>query len=85
MKDEERKIFGTMKPLPVSEFLEIYHRTGIDVDGRLESIRSAYEAFEYASLKYVEYAQELPGFQKFGEEDRLSSLRGNRNRNPQTI
>ena len=65
-----------MRPLPVAEFLAVYHKTGIDLDGRLESIRSSFEMFEYACLMYVKYAQELPRFDKFGEEDKTSILKG---------
>ena len=65
-----------MKTLPVNEFLAIYHKTGIDVDGRLQSIRSSFEMYEHACLKYFQYAQELPGFDKFGEEDKTSILKG---------
>ena len=32
--------------------------------------------FEYACLMYVKYAQELPRFDKFGEEDKTSILKG---------
>ena len=65
-----------MKPVPIAEFLEIYHKTGIDVDGRLASIKSSYRSFEYACLKYVQYVQELPGFEKFGNEDQMAVLKG---------
>ena len=65
-----------MRPLPVAEFLAVYHKTGIDLDGRLESIRSSFQMFEYACLIYVQYAQDLPGFEKFGEEDKTSILKG---------
>ena len=75
-KNEERRIFGPMRPLPVAEFLAVYHKTGFDLDGRLESTRSSFEMFEYACLMYVKYAQELPGFDKFGEEDKTSILKG---------
>ena len=69
-------IFGQMKPLSVAEFLEIYHKTGIDVDDRLDSVKECYDSFELACSKYVQYAQELPGFTELAEEDRLSSLKG---------
>ena len=65
-----------MKLLPTAEFLDIYHETGIDVDGRLAAFKSSYEAFEYACVKYIQYAEELPGFEKFGKEDQISVLKG---------
>lgn len=73
---EKRQIFGKMDLLPTDEFLDIYYRTGIDIDGRLASIKTSIPVFEQACLKYIQYAQELPGFDALKSEDQVSMLKG---------
>ena len=58
------------------EFLEIYHKTGMDIDGRIWFVKQSYAELEEACLKYIHYAQELPGFDKLGKEDQISILKG---------
>ena len=65
-----------MDPIPVDDFLEIYHKTGMDIDGRLDGLKAFLPEFEKMCLKYVQYAQELPGFDKLGPEDQISMLKG---------
>ena len=55
-ENEKRRIFGEMGPLPTDEFLEIYHRTGMDIDGRVWFVKQSYPAMEEACLKYIHYA-----------------------------
>ena len=69
-------MFGKLNPLPVDEFLEIYYKTGIDVDGRLKGMKGYFPSFEEACSKFVQYAQELPDFDKLGKEDQVSLLKG---------
>ena len=69
-------MFGKLDPLPVDEFLEIYYKTGIDVDGRLKAMKGYYPAFEETCSKFVQYARELPEFDKLGREDQISMLKG---------
>ena len=65
-----------MEPLPMHEFLEIYHKTGMDIDGRIWFVKQSYPEMEESCLKYIHYAQELPGFDKFVKEDQISILKG---------
>lgn len=65
-----------MEPLPLNEFLEIYHRTGMDIDGRIWYIKRTYPEMEEACLKYIHYAQELSGFDRLSKEDQISILKG---------
>ena len=58
------------------EFLEIYHKTGMDIDGRIWFVKQSYPEMEESCLKYIHYAQELPGFDKFVKEDQISILKG---------
>ena len=58
------------------EFLEIYHNTGMDIDGRIWFVKQSYPEMEESCLKYIHYAQELPGFDKFVKEDQISILKG---------
>ena len=70
-------VFGKMETLPEQDFLDIYHNTGMDIDGRLEGFKAYYPELEKICTNYVKYVQELPGFDKLGAEDQLSLLKGN--------
>ena len=65
-----------MNLLPMDEFLEVYFRTGMDVDGKLADIRHYCPIFEEGCLKFVNYVKELPGFDQLGYEDQMSILKG---------
>ncbi len=72
---EKQKMFGKMDLVPVEQFMEIYHKTGIDVDGRIKTIISLYSIFETCCQRYIQYAQELPGFQALSKEDQVTILK----------
>ena len=75
-KRQKKQVFGKRDPVPEAEYFEIYRETGIDVDNRLKPMKDFFPAFEEICLKYVQYVQELPGFDKLGKADQLSVLKG---------
>ena len=70
-------VFGKMDTLPEQDFLDIYHNTGMDIDGRLKGFKAFFPELEKICTNYVQYAQELPGFDKLGAEDQIALLKGN--------
>ena len=73
---QKKQVFGKRDPVPEAEYFEIYRKTGIDVDNRLKPMKDFFPAFEEICLKYVQYVEELPGFDKLGKADQLSVLKG---------
>ena len=69
-------MFGTMKPIPREEYMQIYLSTGIDVDGRREMIKHMIPCIEKAIKRFIAFAKALPGFKELPIDDQIALIKG---------
>ena len=69
-------VFGDMKPIPQEEYLQIYHATGLDIDGRRALVEKNKTRYEEWYLKYIKFAKSLPYFQDLPVQDQIAILKG---------
>ena len=69
-------VFGDMKPIPQEEYLQIYHATGLDIDGRRALVEKNKTRYEEWYLTYIKFAKSLPYFQDLPVQDQIAILKG---------
>lgn len=72
----QQQMFGTMKPIPREEYMQIYLTTGIDVDGRREMIKHMIPCIEKAIKRFIAFAKALPGFKELPIDDQIALIKG---------
>lgn len=65
-----------MRRLTKDEFTEFYNATGIDIDGRIQQLDTAFKYFEEKITKIVAFAKAIPGFKKLGLDDQANLIKG---------
>ena len=75
-RELQQKMFGTMKPIPREEYMQIYQSTGIDIDGRREMIKHMIPCIEKAIKRFITFAKALPGFKDLPIDDQISLIKG---------
>lgn len=71
------KYFGTLKPLPIEEYMKIYEITGIDIDGRRDLIEGFIPYVENCIRRFIAFAKAIPGFKELLTEDQIAIIKGN--------
>lgn len=74
----QRELFGSMGQLSKDEFTEFYYATGIDIDGRLASMDTAFKYFEEKITMVVAFAKTIPGFKKLSLDDQANLIKASR-------
>ncbi|ELU17328.1 hypothetical protein CAPTEDRAFT_219555 [Capitella teleta] len=74
----QQQMFGTMKPIPREEYMQIYLSTGIDVDGRREMIKHMIPCIEKAIKRFIAFAKALPGFKELPIDDQIALIKASR-------
>ncbi len=77
-KKLESKVFGQMQPLPLNEYLRIFHLTGMDVDNRQKALTKRYQSYTRRLETYISFARKLHGFRELCPADQISVLKGTR-------
>lgn len=72
----EEKCFGSLKPLPRSEYNQIYELTGLDVDGRQCCIEKLIQMSDYVVEHYIDWARQIPGFIELSTVDQELLIKG---------
>ncbi len=73
------KLFGPMKPLNWEEYLEIYDKTGVDIDGRKEFFVSSLldeNKTERANEHFIKFMKDVPGFRELCLDDQIGLAKG---------
>ncbi len=68
-----------MKPLTWDEYLEIYEKTGVDIDGRREFFVSSLlnkNKSERANEHFVNFMKDVPGFKELCMDDQIALAKG---------
>jgi hypothetical protein len=74
--EEKVKLFGKMQYLSIDEYREIYNKTQIDVDGRLELYCLGRTEMTKMFNEYVKFSQGVIGFTSLPSKDQAALLRG---------
>lgn len=74
----QEKYFGTLKPLPIEEYMKIYEITGIDVDGRRGLIEGFIPYVESCIRRFIAFAKAIPGFKELLTEDQIAIIKASR-------
>ena len=69
-------MFGPMTPLSPEEHHSVYASTGVDIDGRRKFLERLMPTFESSALRFIEFANNIPGFLKLPLIDRVRILKG---------
>ena len=73
----QQQIFGEMKPLTGDEYNNVYHETGIDVDGRREILQKYFiPNIESCVTRYVNFVKAIPGFTQLPLCDQIALVKG---------
>ena len=71
----EEKVFGSLKTIPMEEYLNFYHVTGIDVDGRKEMLEGFVPLVEHNIRKLMAVAKAVPGFSGLPVQDQIQVIK----------
>jgi len=73
----KQQLFGPMKPLTGDEYNNIFHMTGIDVDGRRELLqRVLIDTIESSVKRFVNFVKSIPGFIQLPLCDQIALVKG---------
>lgn len=72
------EVFGFLRNITHEEFKDFYNATGIDIDGRLERIYTAFKFFEEKIATIVAFAKEIPGFKQLSLDDQANLIKASR-------
>ena len=67
---------GKEGPLPLEDYVVIYKNTGIDIDGRLENLKTRVESRVRRVQCYVNFIETIPGFQSLPDIDKAALAGG---------
>ena len=72
-----QQLFGPMKPLSGDEYNNIFHTTGIDVDGRRELLQNVLiDTIESSVRRFVNFVKSIPGFTQLLLSDQIALVKG---------
>ena len=76
----KQEIFGPMKPLTGDEYNNVFHVTGIDVDGRREILQNFFiPNIESCVKRFVNFVKAIPGFTQLQLADQIALVKGSFN------
>ena len=67
---------GKEGPLPLEDYVVIFKNTGIDIDGRLENLKTRVESRVRRVQCYVNFIERIPGFQSLPDIDKAALTGG---------
>ena len=67
---------GEEGPLPLEDYVVIYKNTGVDIDGRLENLKTRVESRVRRVQCYVNFIKTIPGFQSLPDIDKAALTGG---------
>lgn len=65
-----------MDPIPTKVYNEIYEKTKLDVDGRIQNSSTRREEFGLAMTDFVNFSNEIPGFIELSAKDKANLVKG---------
>jgi len=66
-----------MKPLTGDEYNNIFHTTGIDIDGRRELLQNVLiDTIESSVRRFVNFVKSIPGFTQLPLADQIALVKG---------
>ncbi|XP_048739470.2 oxysterols receptor LXR-alpha-like isoform X2 [Ostrea edulis] len=71
-------LFGKMDPIPTKVYNEIYEKTKLDVDGRIQNSSTRREEFGLAMTDFVNFSNEIPGFIELSAKDKANLVKASR-------
>ena len=69
-----------MNPVTAEEYIKIYQLTGLDIDGRRESVEHMSPHIQNGALRSIGFVEALPGFTGLPTDDKKTLIKGNCNR-----
>ena len=67
---------GKEGPLPLEDYAVVYKNTGVDIDGRLENLKTRVESRVRRVQCYVNFIERIPGFQSLPDIDKAALTGG---------
>ena len=72
-------MFGSMNPVTAEEYIRIYQLTGLDIDGRRESVEHMFPHIQKSAIRSIGFVESLPGFTGLAMDDKKTLIKGKRN------
>ena len=70
------EVFGINSRLSNEEYNSVYLATGIDVDGRMETIKKCLENVQKGIVDFISFSKIIPGFTDLKTDDKLGLIKG---------
>ena len=75
-REAHKCLFGSMKPLSLNTYRDVYDATGIDIDGRKCQLELCARFISVEINAYVKFTKKLPGFCDIDIDDQLVLIKG---------
>ena len=73
----KKRMFGSLRPLPLPEYRQILMETGLDVDGRLQQLtHRQLPNYEKGYHLYLNFVRDVPGFRDLPLDDQDILIKG---------
>ncbi|KAK3101350.1 hypothetical protein FSP39_002900 [Pinctada imbricata] len=77
-RKSKTEIFGIKSSLSNEEYNSVYMATGIDVDGRMETIKKCLENIQKGIVDFISFSKSIPGFKDLKADDKLGLIKASR-------